>query len=85
MGAARMNVSARLTIQRATCQHTMGDWHGPVGYGSAAHQWWRDCPKCRLREWAGPTCPECQGDGQVGMEHDGQPKVCSVCHGKGTA
>lgn len=28
-------------------------------------------------------CGACGGDGQVGMHHDGQPRVCELCDGKG--
>lgn len=28
-------------------------------------------------------CTECKGDGQVGMQHDGQPIVCERCNGSG--
>lgn len=30
-----------------------------------------------------PVCPTCQGDGQTGMERDGQPVVCRTCDGNG--
>lgn len=28
-------------------------------------------------------CGVCGGDGQTGMYHDGQPKVCEDCEGRG--